>query len=983
MKWLAPWVFALSLVFGGCSCGAKPTAATCSSTVPCLTGFACLDGHCVALADSGPADAGRDAPGDVCVDTDGDGYSGIAGCSTGDDCNDSNATAHPGAREVCGDAVDNNCDGTVDEADCDCRVGDWIACYSGPAATSGVGLCHGGVGVCPGAGAPLVCRGEVVPVAEDTPEVCDHVDNDCDGLIDEGLRNACGECAPEPTELCGNDLDDDCDGLTDEDCNCDYRCVCAPGEPCVCTPPTNQPCYEGPFGTSGVGFCAGGRRDCVPDPTGGDAHWSTCTGQVLPASECAAGVGANGVDEDCSGVADDGCADADGDGSTLPADCDDTDATVHPGATEVCNDRDDNCNGAVDEGVRNACGACGAPALVETCANGLDDDCNGAVDDGCACTTSAMQSCYGGPAGTAGVGRCVAGSQTCEGTEFARWSACAGAISPLPEICNGEDDDCDGETDERWAVGSNRCGFCSSVEVCDGMDNDCDGLVDEGVANRCGECAPEPVEVCDGVDNDCDGVIDDGVTNACGTCPPLPCFTHVWATPWTDCTGTSCNGIEEAPGEPGAITLGQATFTGNSIYIAVQGVNEIAQLNTDTGVKNWQRPAYGVDPSRTTVPLDGSVWIGNRALITGNAADPNQSNVVHLDIDGNFVCRADVTGGVRGVAIDADGNVWAGTWNDGRMVKISGTLVDGTGLAARCRILGSWSVGVNIYGLAADGAGRVWTSSDPRTVRFDIATETFTSFPNPARYGIAPDSAGRIWFGDWSNTAYGIHALNPDGSTFLGSSAATGVTAITVNALDGSIWGSRYGSNQIIGMEPTGAVRCIAATPAGSGANPHGMAFDRLGRIWVPMRFGSGMVNVFDTACNHLATYTVDAGRELYSYSDMTGAILRTITTREGRWVQDFDSGYATANWNQVVWDATTPAGTGVRIEVRAADTRPDLSTAPVCGAVGTFETTPADLLASCPGLGSHRWLRVEAVLTTTVTGVRPVVRNINASWAY
>ena len=42
-----------------------------------------------------------------------------------------------------------------------------------------------------------------------------------------------------------------------------------------------------------------------------------------------------------------------------------------------------------------------------------------------------------------------------------------------------------------------------------------------------------------------------------------------------------------------------------------------------------------------------------------------------------------------------------------------------------------------------------------------------------------------------------------------------------------------------------------------------------------------------------------------------------------------------------------------------------------------------ADLLASCPGLGSHRWLRVEAVLTTTVTGVRPVVRNINASWAY
>ena len=123
-----------------------------------------------------------------------------------------------------------------------------------------------------------------------------------------------------------------------------------------------------------------------------------------------------------------------------------------------------------------------------------------------------------------------------------------------------------------------------------------------------------------------------------------------------------------------------------------------------------------------------------------------------------------MTGGVRGVAIDADGNVWAGTWNDGRIVKISGSIVDGSGTAARCRILGAWSVGANIYGLAADGAGRIWTSSDPGvTIRFDIATEIPTTFPNPARYGIAPDAAGRIWFGDLSNTAYGIHAVNPDG----------------------------------------------------------------------------------------------------------------------------------------------------------------------------------------------------------------------------
>jgi hypothetical protein len=148
------------------------------------------------------------------------------------------------------------------------------------------------------------------------------------------------------------------------------------------------------------------------------------------------------------------------------------------------------------------------------------------------------------------------------------------------------------------------------------------------------------------------------------------------------------------------------------------------------------------------------------------------------------------------------------------------------------------------------------------------------------------------------------------------------------------------------------------------------------------MRFGSGMVNVFNSSCGHVATYPVDPGRELYSYSDMTGAILRTITTSEGRWVQDFDSGYAGANWYQVSWDATTPAGTGVRVEVRSADTRAALGTAPVCGGAGMFTSSPADISA-CPGLGTHRFLRVEVILTTTVTGVRPVVRSVDAAWAY
>ena len=87
-------------------------------------------------------------------------------------------------------------------------------------------------------------------------------------------------------------------------------------------------------------------------------------------------------------------------------DCDDTDPNVFPGAPELC--------------------------------NGVDDDCDDVVDQ-------FDEACYSGPPGTLNVGVCVAGVSTCAGGQ---WGPCVGEVLPTPEVCNGLDDDCNGTDDD-------------------------------------------------------------------------------------------------------------------------------------------------------------------------------------------------------------------------------------------------------------------------------------------------------------------------------------------------------------------------------------------------------------------------------------------------------------------------------------------------------------------------------------------------------
>ncbi len=186
-----------------------------------------------------------------------------------------------------------------------------------------------------------------------------------------------------------------------------------------------------------------------------------------------------------------GMCDADEDGydnaSCDGTDCDDTDASVNPGATEVCDDIDNDCDGTVDE------------------------------DDAADATTWYMD------ADSDGFGDPAVTEQSCDTlsgyvTDSTDCNDGDGAVHPdATEVCDGQDNDCDGTIDENdasdastWYMDSDGDGFGDadySLVSCDADDGyvsdatDCDDS--DGAVN------PDATEVCDDIDNDCDGTIDE------------------------------------------------------------------------------------------------------------------------------------------------------------------------------------------------------------------------------------------------------------------------------------------------------------------------------------------------------------------------------------------------------------------------------------------------------------------------------------------
>jgi len=524
-------------------------------------------------------------------DLDGDGFCPEDQCDDsslyGGDCDDTDANSNPGAAETC-DTIDNDCDGRVDET----YDVDQDGFFDGLVPECILNYPEG----------LLDCNDQLAVINPGAVEACDGSDTDCNGLVDDGLDN-----------------DDD-----------DYR---------ICDVPADCNDEDANVFPNAVELCNGEDTDCngfIDDGVGlefadGDGDgWSQCRDDcddddftVNPGVE----ESCDGVDNDCDGLTDEGL-DLDGDGvpgahpGCLAAfgavDCDDDDASLFPGAPELCDGLDNDCDTQVDEnldfdgdGFTSCEGDCDSldadvyPGAVDSC-DGLDNNCDGVIDEGSDNDGDGQSSCAG----------------DCN-------DLLATVYLGAPEICDGADNDCD-----------NLPGDNEVDQDGDGA-SECDGDCDETDAN----IGPGITELCNGIDDDCDGVIpaDELDTDLDGYvgCTPAGCSIGLVndsddATFWDSMTALDALGVSSTQFNDAASTntmINVNNFADHQVLIWHTSARDISASEL-SGMEQWLQTGGGLiitgadslsntagftPGSSSEVTVDGSALAElARSITTGN-----------------------------------------------------------------------------------------------------------------------------------------------------------------------------------------------------------------------------------------------------------------------------------------------------------------------------------------------------------------------------
>ncbi len=828
---------------GGADTGVADAASRCASDSECDDGL-----FCTGLEVCQPGGTGADARGCVtsalppCMDgrlcneprrdcetdcgalTDADSDGSAAVECGGNDCDDGDGTRRPGAAE--------ECDFGGHDEDCN------------PATFGAQDLDHDGyvdARCCNGTNCGDDCNDGNATIHPTQAEVCNHRDDDCNGAVDDGAQLAGfadmdndlhGDPATPRLDCAGaahfSTLGDDCD---------DADPTRHPAQPEFCDGEDNDCNGVVDDGTHAVTWYRDGDGDGVGSGASGTVV--SCTpqpGYSLLGTDCddarrGVSPGAlevcDGLDDDCNGLADFSVSlgnfeDDDGDGHIDLAcprvgdDCDDFDPSSYPGALELCDWRDNDCDGVPDSG----------SAMGQWY---LDSDGDSYGDSARPATTSCDPQ----------VGRASRGGD-CDDS--------SAAVHPgVADLCNGYDDDCDGELDEN----SNRVAFyrdadddgagtglpvfaCLAPPGVVALPNDCDD------ANA--SIGPLSAEVCNGIDDDCDEDIDEGVVGTFYPDADGDGFGVMSTDTRTGCTapagyalGTSDCDDARAAVHPGADEVCDALDDdcNGTLDDALAANASCAALHTSDATCTAGVCAIGTcastyrDCDRAAAngcEVDTATSAGNCSAC-GNACNPgdscaasacDHSPVVQLAGAGNSMCARRASGGVACWGAGLNGVLGNGGSADQHTPTAVFGLTDAAdislGLTDACAARRTGEVvcwGLNAYGELGDGTTR--QRSLPAPVRgVSDAVQVAVS----GHVGCAVRrTGGVVCWGDNARGELGNGTLTP---SFVPTPVAGLTNAVDVATVEQSV----------CAVLATGAVECW-----GYGANYHlgdGTTADRL-----------------------------------------------------------------------------------------------------------------------------------------------------------
>ncbi len=511
------------------------------------------------------------------------------------DCDDGNMDVYPEQVEMC-DGVDQDCDGQVDELALD--AGLWFVDGDGDFfgdAERAFLSCDGAGGVALGQD----CDDSRAASFPGGTELCDGLDNDCDGALDE----------ENPTELLPWYHDDDGDNFGDPS-DVVSACAAPPGRVADNTDCNDQDRSAFPGAPE---YCDGDDEDCdgtIDEPEAIDASLyfldSDADGyggpQSTPACSAPPGYVADNLD------------------------CDDTSPDVSPSGTETCDLRDEDCDGQIDEadavdastwfldgdgdgyGGSASTVACTtppgylannqdcddtsldvSPEAVEHC-DLRDEDCDGQVDEAAIDAPTWYADTDGdGYGGSTAIVTCVAPSgflannEDCDDTSI--------DVSPTgTETCDGRDEDCDGSIDEAaidaltWYLDADTDGYggvvsslaCTAPSGYLANNQDCD--------DASADVSPAGTEHCDLRDEDCDGQVDEAAVDA------LPWYAD------TDGDGF---------GGPTSIS---ACITPAGFSVNNQDCDDTSSDVSPSGTETCDRRDEDCDGSIDEAAIDASIW---------------------------------------------------------------------------------------------------------------------------------------------------------------------------------------------------------------------------------------------------------------------------------------------------------------------------------------------------------------------------------------